>query len=142
MPGTPARLPLTGGCQCGKVRYEISGPLRRLFICHCRECQKQSASAFAISAMFSSAGMRHLTGEVRQWSRRTESGWTLVSSFCPACGSRLWDGDKDHEEEVCVKGGSLDAPLDLNEAIHIWTCRKLPGVVIPDAARQYATEPE
>ncbi len=142
MPDAPARPPLAGGCQCGKVRYEIAGPLRRLFICHCRECQKQSASAFAISAMFGAAGMRHLSGEVRQWSRRAESGWVLISSFCPACGSRLWDGDQDKDPEICIKGGSLDAPLDLTDAVHIWTCRKLSGVIIPDAAGQYVKEPE
>jgi hypothetical protein len=142
MTNPQARLPLSGGCQCGRVRYEITGPVRRLFVCHCRECQKQSASAFAISAMFRSADMRHLTGEVRQWSRRTDQGWTLVSFFCPVCGSRVWDGDKDHEEEICIKGGSLDEPLDLTDAVHIWTCRKLGGVIIPEAARQYAKEPE
>ena len=38
-----------GGCQCGDVRYEITGDPLALYICHCRECQKQSASAFGMS---------------------------------------------------------------------------------------------
>src|SRR5262245_14544619 len=131
MPDTSAAKAITGGCQCGKVRYEIAGPMQRLFVCHCRECQKQSGSAFAISAMFLAADIRQLAGELRRWSRRTKSGWPLVSFFCPVCGSRLWDGDKDVEDEVCVKGGSLDQPIDLSNAVHIWTCRKLSGVIIP-----------
>lgn len=135
-------MPLTGGCQCGKVRYEITGPRCSLYVCHCRECRKQSASAFGISAFFRSADLRLLSGEIRSWARLTKSGWTLVSFFCPACGSRVWDGDKDREEEICMKGGALDEPLDLTDAIHIWTSRKLPGVTIPEHARQYAEDPE
>lgn len=142
MSNTQTRNPLTGGCQCGQLRYEIRGPLRRLFVCHCRECQKQSASAFAISAMFRAADLHHLQGKLCQWSRLTDSGWKLISFFCPTCGSRVWDGDKDKEAEICIKGGSLDAPLDLSDAVHIWTCRKLSGVIIPDAAQQYPKEPE
>jgi hypothetical protein len=135
-------MPLTGGCQCGQIRYEIAGPPLGLYVCHCRECRKQSASAFGISVFFRSADLRLLSGETRRWSRPTKSGWALVSSFCPACGSRVWDGDKDREEEICIKGGSLDEPPDLTDAIHIWTSRKLPGVIIPDHARHHAGDPD
>src|ERR1700730_909187 len=43
------RMIRTGGCQCGQVRYESSGESVALYVCHCRECQKQSASAFGMS---------------------------------------------------------------------------------------------
>ena len=43
------RLPLTGGCQCGGVRYEIKAAPLSLYVCHCTECQRQSGSAFALS---------------------------------------------------------------------------------------------
>lgn len=134
--------PLTGGCQCGKVRYEITSPPLGVYVCHCRECQKQSASAFGVSVFFRSADMRLLKGEVRSWSRPTDSGRTLTSFFCPTCGSRVWDGDKDQEEAICIKGGSLDEPLDLTDAAHIWTGRKLPSVILPEQARRYEGEPE
>ncbi len=45
-------------------------------------------------------------------------------------------------ETISVKGGSLDQPLDLTQAIHIWTTRKLPGVVIPEHASQFPEEPD
>lgn len=138
MPGTPR----TGGCQCGSVRYQLTGPPIGLYVCHCRECQKQSASAFGVSAMFRSADLSLLSGELSSWSRPTDTGRTLVSFFCPVCGSRVWDGDKDREPEICIKGGSLDEPLDLTDAIHIWTCRKALGVIVPDHARRFAGEPE
>ena len=43
--------PYTGGCQCGQVRYELSGEPIRLIACHCTECQRQSGSAFGMSML-------------------------------------------------------------------------------------------
>ena len=45
-------------------------------------------------------------------------------------------------KRISVKGGSLDVPPDLTHAVHIWTARKLPGVLIPDGARCFTGEPE
>jgi hypothetical protein len=110
-------------------------------VCHCRECQRQSASAFGISVSLPKTTFRLERGEVRTWSRRTDSGRILDCRFCPACGTRLWREGAGWEV-LSVKGGTLDRPPDLSDAIHIWTSRKLPGVVVPDGARQYAMEPE
>ena len=46
----------TGRCQCGEIRYESVGETLSLYVCHCRECQKQSASAFGITLEVSRAG--------------------------------------------------------------------------------------
>ncbi|HEX6016235.1 MAG TPA: GFA family protein, partial [Geminicoccaceae bacterium] len=75
------------------------------------------------------------------WSRATDSGRRIACAFCPACGSRLWHEPEDDRPTLTVKAGSLDEPVDLSGAVHIWTKRKLPGVVIPDGARQFAGEP-
>jgi len=133
----------TGGCQCGAVRYELAGPPIEIYVCHCRECQKQSASAFGISAFVRRADFRLTQGAVKSWTRPTDTGRRLRCVFCPDCGSRLW-----HEREsevlpfISVKGGSFDEPLDLGNAMHIWTSRKLEGVVVPKGARQFPLEPD
>jgi hypothetical protein len=131
---------LTGGCQCGAARYAISSPPLRLFVCHCRECQKQSASAFGMSLIVRRAAVALTQGETRTWSRKADSGRTVVCTFCGACGTRLWHA-KAGFDVVSIKGGSLDEPLDFSRAMHAWTSRKLPGVVIPAAARQFPEEP-
>jgi hypothetical protein len=140
---TPVRKSaLVGGCQCGKVRYNVAGAPLKLYVCHCRECRKQSASAFGISVIVRSSDVRLVQGKLQRWSRSTDSGRTLDCFFCPDCGSRVWHGDKDQEVAISIKGGSLDEPIDLGAAIHIWTCRKLPGVIIPEHAKQHAMEPD
>ena len=133
---------LTGGCQCGAVRYEIAGRPGAVYVCHCRECRRQSASAFGISVEVRRAALRVTRGAPKSWSRPTDSGRTLHCLFCPDCGARLWHQAAGELETITVKGGSLDEPPGLGAAIHIWTSRKLPGVVIPDGAPQYAEEPE
>ena len=130
---------LAGGCQCGAVRYAVAEPPRALYVCHCRECRKQSASAFGISLVVPRAGFRVTRGEPRRWARPTDSGRTLNCFFCPDCGSRLWH-ESPGEETVSVKGGSLDEGVDLGPAIHVWTARKLAGVIIPDQAPQFPGE--
>ncbi|HEX9585440.1 MAG TPA: GFA family protein, partial [Gammaproteobacteria bacterium] len=56
-----------GGCQCGDIRYECADEPIDLFICHCRECRKQSASAFGISFDVARADFRLTAGEPRFW---------------------------------------------------------------------------
>ena len=132
----------TGGCQCGAVRYEVSDAPLALYVCHCRECQKQSSSAFGISFIVRRSAFRLTRGTVKFWSRGTDSGRTLNCAFCPDCGSRLWHETEGERETISIKGGSRDKALDLGSAIHIWTARKLPGVVIPDGNTQFPEEPD
>ena len=128
----------TGGCQCGAVRYEILASPLKVYVCHCRECRKQTASAYGISAIVEREAFRHTRGEPKSWVRVADSGRRLRLMFCPDCGSRVW-----HDREgldwptISIEGGSLDQPLDLRAAVHVWTSRKLPGVVIPESAAQF-----
>lgn len=130
----------TGGCQCGAIRYEAGEPLA-LYVCHCRECQKQSASAFGISVRVRRADLRVIQGAATYWERGADSGRRIRCAFCPTCGSRLWHEKFEVPEFVNIKGGSLDVLPDLSNAVHIWTTRKLDGVVIPDGAKRFPGEP-
>lgn len=132
---------LTGGCQCGAVRYEIRGEPLDLYVCHCTECRRQAASAFGISVRVRGADLVVTQGEARVWTRAARRQGTLACAFCPTCGSRLWHGDPAGGGAISIKGGSLDTPPDLTGAKHLWTSRKLAGVVIPDGAVSYPEEP-
>jgi hypothetical protein len=131
----------TGGCQCGKVRYEVRGEPLDLYVCHCRECQAQSASAFGISVIYPPAAFRVVSGSPRMWSRPARIRGRLDCHFCPDCGSRLWHGNLQADAVISVKGGSLDEKPDLTGAKHIWTSRKLEGIVIPPDAENWPEEP-
>jgi hypothetical protein len=124
------------------VGYESAGEALALYVCHCRECQKQSASAFGMSLVVPREGLRLTRGSPRFWTRPTDRGRRLRCAFCPDCGSRLWHETEGTAATVALKAGSLDEPVDLTGAIHIWTSRKRPGITIPEGARQFPQEPE
>jgi hypothetical protein len=132
----------SGCCQCGDIRYAVPKEPLAIYVCHCTECRKQSASAFGISFTVPRSALRLLKGTPRYWARRTSSGHTLECAFCPHCGSRLWHQSTGHPDTLNIKGGSLDAPLDFGHAVHIWISSKLPGIVIPSGVRSFAREPD
>lgn len=130
----------TGQCQCGEIRYKSTGEVIGLYICHCHECQKQSASAFGITLDVTRSGFQLILGLPKFWVRNTDSGKKLKCAFCPNCGTRLWHEEEPATEIISIKGGSLDEPLDISSAVHVWVSRKLSGVVIPERCQQLLKE--
>ena len=61
-----ATKPLAGGCQCGAVRYEYTGKPLQLVICHCKECQKQTSSAFGMTLPVAKLDFRVLSGTLKE----------------------------------------------------------------------------
>ena len=64
-----ANLPLTGGCNCGAVRFEISAPLTSSSYCHCTRCQRRTGTAASANARAAADAFRILQGEdrIRSW---------------------------------------------------------------------------
>jgi hypothetical protein len=122
-PAPRARLPLTGGCQCGARRYEATAAPLTLYACHCEECRRQSASAFGLSLLVRPEDLRLDRAGLGTWRRPRGAGGDMVCRFCPDCGARLM-----HEGRgvVSVKAGTLDHPWALRPAGHIWADRAAP----------------
>ena len=139
----PASLqsPSVGGCQCAAVRFAVTEAPQVVYVCHCRKCRKQSASAFGISVIVPRTALHVTRGAPAHWSCAGDSGRVYDSAFCPACGTRLWHAGEGNAT-ISIKGGSLDEPPTLEDAVHIWVSRKLPGVIIPNGARRFPEEPD
>ena len=67
------QLPLTGGCQCGSVRYQITANPFAVYVCHCTECQRQSGSAFALSLAVAREALVVVEGAPAVWRRERGS---------------------------------------------------------------------
>jgi hypothetical protein len=70
----------TGGCQCGEIRYEIHGEPLTFYACHCRECQKQSASAFGLSLTVPREAVKIVQGQPKTWTRESDR-WSCCHLF-------------------------------------------------------------
>ena len=79
----------TGGCICGGVRYECAADPIAMGNCHCRDCQRASASAYA-PALLVPASAVSITGEVKYYDVTGDSGSIVQRGFCPTCGARLF----------------------------------------------------
>ena len=129
MPEIEIDLPITGSCQCGQVRYRASERPRASLACHCRECQKLSASAFSTVLVFR-AGAVVFEGTLATWERTSESGRRNVAHFCPTCGNRIYHFDPDMPGVVRVKSGTLDsAPIPAPQ-VNQWVYRKPEWVLL------------
>ena len=80
--------PYTGGCQCGQVRYELTGEPIRLIAFHCTECQRQSGSSLGMSILVRQDDLK-ISGVTKSFVRVVNSGNENIAVFCPDCGVRI-----------------------------------------------------
>jgi len=137
------RFPQAGGCQCGAVRYEITGSPITVYACHCTECQTQSGSAFAMAAVIPGQHFRITRGSPKMFPRRTSPTKIMECWFCGDCGTRLYHvpGGADYPNRN-IKPGTLDDASWLMPATHFWTRSAQNWVVIPENAVRHETQPE
>ena len=80
------RLPQTGGCQCGNLRYQITEAPRLVCSCHCTACQKMTSSAFSMGLVVVEDAFHLTAGEHRPVQRAADSGRMTTRLICPDCG--------------------------------------------------------
>ncbi len=133
-------LPLAGACQCGAVRYRVTGRPVVFYLCHCRECQRHTSSAFGESLRIRREDFA-VEGELAVTRRTAESGAVREGWFCPSCGVRIWHGSTG-SAEINIKAGTLDDTSWLLPAGHIWTRSKQSFVTIAADELTYAGQPD
>jgi hypothetical protein len=131
--------PYTGGCQCGSVRYVVTTEPIRLLACHCKECQRQSGSAFAMSMPVKKDSFT-VTGQTKQSTRLADSGNEVTGVFCPQCGVRIYHVLKSVPDVVSIKPGTLDDTRWLRPDLFIWMKSAQGWVAVPDGVTALETQ--
>ena len=109
------------------------------YLCHCRECQRHTSSAFGKSLRVRRAALE-IEGELQLFTRGSDSGNRHEGRFCPACGVRIVHGALD-DEMVNIKAGTLDDATWLRPAGHVWTASKQAFFVIGPDELAYERQP-
>ena len=132
MAGT-GKFPLEGGCTCRAIRYQlISAPLF-VHCCHCRWCQRETGSSFALNALIEADRVVVLKGEPEVVATPSNSGKGQKIVRCPTCRIALWSNYAGAGDALrFVRVGTLDDPDRLPPDIHIFTASKQPWVVLPE----------
>ena len=125
--------PFDGGCACGKVRYRVSRAPIFVHGCHCRQCQRQTGTAFAINALVEATAVQLQAGTTEATDVPSPSGAGQRICRCAACKVALWSHYLAGGEAIAyVRVGTLDEPGRISPDIHIYTSTKHPVVVLPD----------
>lgn len=125
--------PLRGRCTCGEVQYEIAETPLFVHCCHCRWCQRETGTAFALNAMIESEHVRLLAGAPEMVLTPSNSGKGQKIARCPTCRIAVWSHYAGAGEAVAfIRVGTLENPDALPPDIHIFTSSKMPWVVLPD----------
>ncbi|RRS06075.1 aldehyde-activating protein [Aquabacterium soli] len=131
---------LSGGCLCGQVRYTAQTGRAAAMVCHCRDCQKQSGSAFSVLFALPAVDLA-LQGELRTYVGTADSGNTVHRRFCPECGSPVTTELPARPGLVVVKAGTLDDPTWLRPRMHLWCDSAQPWVALPADLPCLSTQP-
>ena len=135
----PATFPLDGGCDCRAIRYRMTAAPLFVHCCHCRWCQRESGSAFALNAMIETDRLERLAGTPELDDTPSASGRGQKFLRCPTCRIAVWSHYAGAGTAVAfVRVGTLDDPDALPPDVHIFTSSKQPWVVLPAGTPAFA----
>jgi hypothetical protein len=123
-------LPLTGGCMCGGVRFEVSEPLVSAGYCHCTRCQRRTGTAASVQGRIAPGSLRIVSGEELLRSFAPPDGFPKV--FCSACGSALWSQSPDDPEVISIRLGAFDRDPGVPLTYRQFVAYAAPWEPIPD----------
>ena len=121
-----------GGCACGAVRYELASRPMFVHCCHCRDCQRQTGSAFVLNALIETDRVLLLSGDVEALRVPTDSGRPHEIHRCAACKVAVWSVYGGIAKLRFVRVGTLDDPAALPPDVHIYVRSKLPWIALPE----------
>lgn len=100
-------LPITGGCNCGAVRFEVAEPFEASMYCHCTRCQRRTGTAASPQARIDGRALEIVSGaqHVTAW-RHPDGGFEKC--FCAQCGSHLFSRDPDGSPQMSIRMAAFD----------------------------------
>jgi len=130
---------LEGGCACRAIRYRLTAPPMIVHACHCRDCQKQTGSAFVLNLWIERDRVA-ASGDAPVPFRVPPGGSGQPHDVfrCAKCGTALWS--KYHAapgDTVLLRAGTLDDPARITPDVHIFTRSKVPWLTLPAGAAAF-----
>lgn len=129
----------SGVCLCGKVRYQVHGPLSMMIHCHCSMCRKHHGASFATFVGAPLMGFRWISGADHV--AAYDSSQKGQRSFCGSCGSVTPTLSKEMDMAICPAGNLL-GDLDIRPESHFFAGSKPPWFAIADGLPQHEEFPQ
>jgi len=123
-------LPITGGCGCGAVRFEVSEPFASASYCHCTRCQRRTGTAAAASARVAPGSFRIVSGQQHIATWAPEDGFE--KHFCRLCGSALFSQNPKDRTAIGVRLGAVDGDPGVRPQWHAFVAYAARWEPLPD----------
>ncbi len=121
-----------GGCTCRHVRYRLLVNPLIVHCCHCRWCQRETGTAFALNAVIETSAVELLNGDVEIVATPSNSGKGQNISRCPHCKVAVWSNYAAAGDAMrFIRVGTLDEAERCQPDIHIYTSTKQSWVQLP-----------
>jgi hypothetical protein len=124
-----AELPLTGGCLCGGVRFEVTQPLVSAGYCHCTRCQRRTGTAASAQARIAPGSLRITRGEELVRAYVPPDGFHKL--FCSVCGSALWSRSPEGDASG-IRLGAFDDDPGIRPSYRQFVAYAAPWEPLPD----------
>lgn len=111
-----------GGCLCGKVRFEVTGPIENIVYCHCSRCRKAQGSAFATNGNVAAKSFHFAAGKGFLTGYEATPGQTKY--FCKVCGSPIMSKKASEPDVVRIRLGTIESPIRERPLAHIFVTSK------------------
>jgi hypothetical protein len=131
---------IIGGCLCGQVRYSAKAEPTFVGVCHCKNCQKQTGTAFSILVGVPKSALS-VRGKLKTFHDIGGSGQAVERNFCPDCGSPIFTDAAAISEVAFIKAGTIDDTSWLDPVMHIYCDSKERWTSIPEGSQQFAKMP-
>jgi hypothetical protein len=113
----------TGGCLCGKVRYEVTGEIKTAGKCHCQQCQKSTGASAMTAAVYADEDVK-VTGETKSYTYTSDGGRPVTNVFCPNCGASISGHSPAFAGLTLIRAGTLDDSSGLEPQFVVYNKRR------------------
>ena len=131
---------MAGGCLCGAIRYTTEAEPLFSGVCHCRDCQRFTGSAFGALVALPKEALT-FSGTMGTFTSHGGSGKLVHRYFCPKCGSSIAEETELSPGRVILNIGTLDEPRSVTPSREIFCDDALPWVQMAGNMRRFAKRP-
>ena len=133
-------FPQRGSCLCGDIAFDLLEDPLTVYVCHCTDCQRQTGSSFALTAIVIREALKLVRGTPEEYSIELHDGRIKQAHFCARCATRLWEPSSVSTLAV-LEPGTLDDTSWIRPVGHIWMRSAQPWISIPDDSIVVETQP-
>lgn len=134
-------MKIEGGCLCGRVHYSTDAEPASVGLCHCKDCQKETGTAFNVVVAVPTPALS-LQGTLKTFSARGGSGQEVHRRFCPECGTAILSEPDAMPGVAIIRAGTLDDTSWVEPAMEIYCDSAQPWVQLGGERQRFAKMPQ